>query len=85
MVMALRLAVQLHRSRSDLRLPPMEAHYDGKRFELRLDPEWLAAHPLTVASFSEEVKEWKKLGVGLRVRDLEAVETREDPAQADGG
>ena len=44
----------------------MEAHYDGKRFELRLDPEWLAAHPLTVASFSEEVKEWKKLGVGLR-------------------
>jgi len=85
MVMALRLAVQLHRSRSDLRLPPMEAHYDGKRFELRLDPEWLAAHPLTVASFSEEVKEWKKLGVGLRVRDLEAVETRQDPAEADGG
>ena len=36
MVMALRLAVQLHRSRSDARLPSMEAHYDGKRFERRL-------------------------------------------------
>src|SRR5271157_1973402 len=84
MVMALRLAVQLHRSRSDVRLPPMEAHYDGKRFELRLDPERLAAHPLTVASFSEEVKEWKKLGVGLQIRDLEVVETDEEPAAADG-
>src|SRR5271157_3352604 len=84
MVMALRLAVQLHRSRSDVRLPPMEAHYDGKRFELRLDPGWLVAHPLTVASFSEEVKEWKKLGVGLQIRDLEVVETDEEPAAADG-
>lgn len=84
MVMALRLAVLLHRSRSDVRLPPMEAHYDGKRFELRLDPGWLATHPLTVASFSEEVKEWKKLGVGLQIRDLEVVETDEEPAAADG-
>ena len=84
MVMALRLAVQLHRSRSDVRLPPMEAHYDGKRFELRLDPGWLATHPLTVASFSEEVKEWKKLGVGLQIRDLEVVETDEESAAADG-
>jgi exopolyphosphatase/guanosine-5'-triphosphate,3'-diphosphate pyrophosphatase len=84
MVMALRLAVQLHRSRSDVRLPSMEAHYDGKRFELRLDPDWLAAHPLTVASFSEEVKEWKKLGMMLRIRDLEMVETGKDPAESNG-
>jgi exopolyphosphatase/guanosine-5'-triphosphate,3'-diphosphate pyrophosphatase len=84
MVMALRLAVQLHRSRTDVPLPPMEAHYDGKRFELGLDPGWLASHPLTVASLSDEVKEWKKLGVGLRVRDLEAVKTDEDRVAADG-
>ena len=62
----------------------MEAHYDGRRFELRLDPQWLATHPLTVATFSEEVKEWKKLGVGLQIRDLEVVETDEEPAAADG-
>ena len=42
-----------------------------------VDPGWLAAHPLTVATFSEEVKEWKKLGVGLQIRDLEVVETDE--------
>jgi len=82
--MALRLAVLLYRSRSDVRLPPMEAHYDGKRFELRLDPTWLAAHPLTVASLSQEVKEWKKLGMMLRIRDLETVETDVDPAAANG-
>ena len=84
MVMALRLAVRLYRSRRDVRLPPMEAHYDGKRFELRLDPEWLVSNPLTVALLSEEVKEWKKLGITLRIRDLEAVETREDQAEVNG-
>ena len=80
LVMALRLAVTFHRSRSDVRLPVMEAHFDGKKFELSLDPEWLTAHPLTAASLKEEVSEWKKLGVGLQIRDLEEVET--DPALA---
>jgi exopolyphosphatase / guanosine-5'-triphosphate,3'-diphosphate pyrophosphatase len=70
LVLALRLAVQLHRSRSDVRSPAMGAHSDGTQFELSLDREWLAARPLTAATLKEEVKEWKKLGVGLRIRVL---------------
>ena len=30
------------------------------------------------------MKEWKKLGVGLQIRDLDVVETDEDLAAADG-
>jgi hypothetical protein len=30
------------------------------------------------------VKEWKKLGVALRIRDLEAVETEVDSVAASG-
>jgi exopolyphosphatase / guanosine-5'-triphosphate,3'-diphosphate pyrophosphatase len=83
MVMALRLAVQFHRSRSEVRWPLMEAHFDGKKFELGLDPEWLAARPLTAAALKEEMKEWKKLGVGLQICDLEEVETDAELATAD--
>jgi exopolyphosphatase / guanosine-5'-triphosphate,3'-diphosphate pyrophosphatase len=83
MVMALRLAVQFHRSRSEVRWPVMEAHSDGKKFELSLDPEWLAARPLTAAALKEEMKEWKKLGVGLQICDLEEVETDAKLATAD--
>jgi exopolyphosphatase/guanosine-5'-triphosphate,3'-diphosphate pyrophosphatase len=83
MVMALRLAVQFHRNRSEVRWPLMEAHFDGKKFELSLDPEWLAARPLTAAALKEEMKEWKKLGVGLQICDLEEVETDAELATAD--
>ena len=83
MVMALRLAVKFHRSRGDVQLPLVGAHYDGKTFELSLDPEWLAARPLTAAALKEEVIEWKKLGVVLRIRDLEEVEAGAELAAAD--
>ena len=45
MVMAMRLAVLFHRSRTDVHLPPLEAHCDGRRFQLGLDAAWLAATP----------------------------------------
>jgi exopolyphosphatase/guanosine-5'-triphosphate,3'-diphosphate pyrophosphatase len=80
MVMALRLAVLFHRSRSDVRVPALEAHYDGKRFEVSLDPNWLAANPLTATALAEEVREWKKLGGVLEVSELEAVDREGDLA-----
>jgi exopolyphosphatase/guanosine-5'-triphosphate,3'-diphosphate pyrophosphatase len=80
MVMALRLAVLFHRSRSDVRVPALEAHYDGKRFEVSLDPNWLAANPLTATALAEEVREWKKLGGVLEVSELEAVDREVDLA-----
>jgi exopolyphosphatase/guanosine-5'-triphosphate,3'-diphosphate pyrophosphatase len=74
MVMALRLAVLFHRSRSDVRLPAFEAHCDGRRFALGLDAAWLAASPLTAAALKEEVKEWRKIGVVLDIAALEEIE-----------
>jgi exopolyphosphatase/guanosine-5'-triphosphate,3'-diphosphate pyrophosphatase len=71
MVMALRLAALFHRSRSDVRLPTIEAHYDGKRFQLSLAPDWLGDNPLTVEALKEEIKEWKKLGITLDIVALE--------------
>jgi exopolyphosphatase/guanosine-5'-triphosphate,3'-diphosphate pyrophosphatase len=83
MVMALRLAVLFHRSRSDVRLPAMEAHCDGKRFGVSVDPQWLVANPLTALALKEEVKEWKKLGVALEISDLEETDTDSELAAAD--
>jgi exopolyphosphatase/guanosine-5'-triphosphate,3'-diphosphate pyrophosphatase len=70
MVMALRLAVLFHRSRSDLSLPSIEAHCDGWHFRLALDPAWVAANPLTTAALREEVKEWRRLDVDLEITAL---------------
>jgi exopolyphosphatase/guanosine-5'-triphosphate,3'-diphosphate pyrophosphatase len=74
MVMALRLAVLLHRSRTDVALPPIEAHYRKGIFHLRLDAGWLHASPLTTAALQEEIKEWKKLGVEVAVESLDEIQ-----------
>jgi len=73
MVMAMRLAVLFHRSRSDVRLPKLEAHCAGRAFRLDLAPQWLAGNALTAAALKEEVREWKKLGVSLEVPALDQV------------
>lgn len=80
MVMALRLAVLFHRSRSDVRMPAPAAHCAGRDFGLELDPHWLAGSPLTVAALREEVREWKKLGLNLMVRALDQVEVEPEAA-----
>ncbi len=77
MVVALRLAVLFHRSHTDVRLPPVEAHCDGSTFQIALDAGWLASSPLTAAALKEEVREWRKLGVDLQVAALEEVDTEE--------
>ena len=74
MVMALRLAVLLHRSRTDVALPPIEAHYRKGTFYLRLDAGWLRASPLTTAALQEEIKEWNKLGVEVAVESLDEIQ-----------
>lgn len=81
MVMALRLSVLLHRSRTDVRLPTLEAHCDGRRFRVGLDPAWLTANPLSAVALREEVREWKKIGVVLDVEALEEV-TSDDALSA---
>ena len=74
MVMALRLAVLFHRSRTDVALPPIEAHYRKGTFYLHLDADWLHESPLTAAALQEEMHEWRKLGVEVAVESLDEIQ-----------
>ena len=73
MVVASRLLVPLYRSRTDMDLPAVEAHCEGKRFRVRLNLFWLAATPLTAIAIKEELKEWKTIGVPHDVYAFEEV------------
>lgn len=67
LAMCLRLAVLFYRNRSDVALPDIQARFSGTKFVISLDSAWLANSPLTSSALEEEVKQWKALGVSLRV------------------
>jgi len=50
----LRLAVILHRSRSDTALPDFKIISDKNKIELRIEQAWLELHPLTQADLEQE-------------------------------
>ncbi|HVY05897.1 MAG TPA: exopolyphosphatase [Burkholderiales bacterium] len=75
LLIALRLAALLHRSRSDVRLPAIRASRRKSAFTVEVDAKWLAAIPLTAAELRDEIKEWKALGVELAVPQLAEVES----------
>ena len=50
----LRLSAVLHRSRSELPLPQIEAQADDDTLELKFPNGWLEAHPLTEADLAQE-------------------------------
>jgi exopolyphosphatase/guanosine-5'-triphosphate,3'-diphosphate pyrophosphatase len=77
MVFSLRLAALLHRSRSDIALPPLAARRQGKKFRLALDGAWLARNPLTVTALHDEIREWDEIGFELKVPGLEEPEAGE--------
>lgn len=51
----LRLAVLLHRSRTDFALPPLTITTTERGIALRFDSGWLDAHPLTSADLEQEM------------------------------
>ncbi|WP_404840899.1 hypothetical protein [Alkalilimnicola ehrlichii] len=65
LLVLLRLAVLLHRSRDvgPQSLPRLEV--EGKRVTLRFAPSWLAEHPLLVADLQEEAKQLATAGFRL--------------------
>ncbi len=70
----LRLAVILHRSRSDTPLPDFTLEVKEKNnIELCLEPAWLEQHPLTHADLEEEINYLKSidLTLGLCQQDQE--------------
>lgn len=54
LVMLLRLAVLLNRSRRDLEMPPIAVSVAEKSLTLSFDTQWLEANPLTVADLKRE-------------------------------
>jgi exopolyphosphatase/guanosine-5'-triphosphate,3'-diphosphate pyrophosphatase len=75
LLIALRLATLLHRSRSEVRLPAIRASRRKSTFTIEVEPRWLGANPLTVAELRDEIKDWKGLGIELAVPQLAEVET----------
>jgi len=62
LVFVLRLAHLLHRERRDKPLPEMEISWKGNNINLVMDPNWLAAHPLTRYDLNLEKNYWKRIG-----------------------
>ena len=72
LLLALRLAVLFHRSRSEIELPRMEAHLGSvgmARCELHIEHGWLERNPLTDTVLHAEVEEWATLGFDLRIEE----------------
>ncbi|MBI2313459.1 MAG: exopolyphosphatase [Betaproteobacteria bacterium] len=69
--LALRLAALMYRSRSATELPPMQVKRTSSGFRLQLPEPWVDANPLTATALKDEVKEWKGLGVELKVSHLQ--------------
>ena len=81
-VLALRLAAIFYRGRTDVALPAFQAKYQGAKFRLGIDPEWLARNPLTATALREEIKEWEKIGFELKIPGLEELLASAEPTLA---
>jgi exopolyphosphatase/guanosine-5'-triphosphate,3'-diphosphate pyrophosphatase len=64
----LRLAVLLHRSRSDRRAPSLKWRAGDETLDVRFPDGWLARHPLTHADLEEERTLLADGGIRLRVK-----------------
>jgi len=62
----LRLAVLLHRSRSEQPLPPLSVQAGEDQLWLEFPPGWLAAHPLTAMDLGEESERVRDADLRLR-------------------
>lgn len=65
MVMALRLAVLMHRNRQDVALPALKLGWTRNGFSLAVDADWLADNLLTGEALKAEVAYWKDAGISL--------------------
>ena len=81
MVMALRLAALIYRSRADIVLPEITAKVNGRALRLGIERDWLAGNPLTATALQEEIEEWGAAGYELEIKALRELEAGAD-AQA---
>jgi exopolyphosphatase/guanosine-5'-triphosphate,3'-diphosphate pyrophosphatase len=69
-ILALRLAVIFCHARRPIQLPKWTVSGRRGSFDLRLDGDWLARHPLTQFLLEEEAGQWDKVGQRLTVGPL---------------
>jgi exopolyphosphatase/guanosine-5'-triphosphate,3'-diphosphate pyrophosphatase len=72
MVFALRLAVLFCQRRSPINPRIVSARASEGRFRLNIDPQWLQRNPLTSTALREEIAEWAKIGVGVKISGLDS-------------
>lgn len=72
-IFALRLAILLHRARTNHVLPPIQVAHRADRFLLQIDSSWISRNPLTLAMLEEETKNWKAVGMRL---DLDPIDSQ---------
>jgi len=68
LLLALRLAVLLHRPRDGVPLPPFRLRAQTGGYVLELQSDWLGEHPLTALALEEEMAAWMKVDVQLRIK-----------------
>ncbi len=64
----LRVAVILHRSRRNVKMPQLRAGMKDGRFRLEIASDWLARETLVALALEEEQREWRSVGRELEVR-----------------
>jgi len=72
LLILLRLAIVLHRTRSNIGLSDfrLRVHHDTLRLETQ--PNWLEANPLTRQDLEDEAREFSRMGVNLTFAELSA-------------
>lgn len=68
LILCLRLAVILHRTRDDRPPPELSVAHTRKGFQVAVAPECLRDRPLTAALLEDEAQQWEAAGVPLRLR-----------------
>ncbi len=62
MILALRLAVLIHRDRHQLAVPKMTLITLNRGYMLKISPRWLQRNPLSAANLEMESQHWRDLG-----------------------
>jgi len=70
LVLALRIATLLARSRTEVRVPHLSVTMDDAGFSLALPQAWLDENPLSADALDSEAGHWKAIGMRLGLNPL---------------
>lgn len=72
LILCLRLAVLLNRSRDDIGDVPLQLSCSAGGYQIGVPAEWLSASPLSAAGLQEEQRQWAGVGLDVKLRALRA-------------